>query len=479
MAILFVLNLTVAVGTLNGIIFYANIVAANSKILLPFSEPNFVTVFIAWLNMEFGLDACFFEGMDVYWKTWLQIAFPAYVIFLVVTIIVISEHSLKFAHLIGKRNPMAILTTLIFLSYAKFLHATIAALSSATLNYPDGSHPIMWLPDATVHYLSGKHIVLFTASVLILVLGLSFTALLFSWQWLLRHQDRTVLKWVGNQKLCQLLEPYHAPCTFNHRYWTGLLLLVRVVLYTISAINVSGDPRVALVSTICLVGFLPLLKGFLAIRVYRKTPIDLLETFTHFNLLVLSVFSWYCLETDPRTRQMVAYVSVSVTFLLLVVVCIYHAYEYTGAWSKLKESSCFKTLLAKLLLRTEKQPIALAKGDNLPDCGKTLNHKAKPTYTVVEIHVPQLQQPGSQTVEFNKDQLIPNLKPNVALFYSQTIDENIPYSNPHSSELVDEASSTDHSICATQTHTTETNTIKESKGRNSTEEDSATAGSSI
>ncbi len=42
------LNMTVAVGTLNGILFYANIVAANADTyFLPFTTPNFATVFIS------------------------------------------------------------------------------------------------------------------------------------------------------------------------------------------------------------------------------------------------------------------------------------------------------------------------------------------------------------------------------------------------------------------------------------------------
>jgi hypothetical protein len=78
-AVLLTLNMTVAVGTLNGLIFYANVLAANRSILLPFSEQNYITVFISWLNLELGLDTCFIEGMDAYTKTWLQLAFPAYV----------------------------------------------------------------------------------------------------------------------------------------------------------------------------------------------------------------------------------------------------------------------------------------------------------------------------------------------------------------------------------------------------------------
>ena len=71
-ASLLYLNLTVSVGTINGLILYANIIAANSSTFLPF------------LNFDLGLETHFFNGMmDKYRKVGLQFTFPAYVIFLV------------------------------------------------------------------------------------------------------------------------------------------------------------------------------------------------------------------------------------------------------------------------------------------------------------------------------------------------------------------------------------------------------------
>ena len=71
-ALILLLNLTVAAGTLNGIIFYANIVNANIQTFFPSFQPSFFSVFISWLNLDIGLDTCFSEGMDSYLKTWLQ-----------------------------------------------------------------------------------------------------------------------------------------------------------------------------------------------------------------------------------------------------------------------------------------------------------------------------------------------------------------------------------------------------------------------
>ena len=159
-------KITVDTRLLNGLIFYANIIGADSSTffsgLLP--STKFHLVLVSWLNLEVGFDVCFFEGMDTYWKTWLQLAFPAYVIFLVAIVIIASEYSGRFSRLLSRRNPVATLSTLVLLSYTKFLQTTITALSLATLCYPDGSHKKVWLPDATTEYLSGKHIPLFVVA---------------------------------------------------------------------------------------------------------------------------------------------------------------------------------------------------------------------------------------------------------------------------------------------------------------------------
>ena len=59
--------------------------------------------FIAWLNLDIGMDVCYFKGMDTYWKTWIQLGFPTYVILLVVVLMALSERSIRFTRIISKR----------------------------------------------------------------------------------------------------------------------------------------------------------------------------------------------------------------------------------------------------------------------------------------------------------------------------------------------------------------------------------------
>ena len=147
------LNLTIATWTVHGLIFYANILTANHSLLLPPSTSNFLTVFISWLNLDLGIETCFYDGMDSYGKFLLQLAFPTYV-FLIGTIIALCEVSKKVTFLLSNRNPVAALCTLILLSYSKLIRTIITALQVTHLDYPDGSREIVWLYDANFSYFS-------------------------------------------------------------------------------------------------------------------------------------------------------------------------------------------------------------------------------------------------------------------------------------------------------------------------------------
>ena len=352
-ALLLVLNMTVAVGNLNGLIFYANVVYANKNILLPFQQTNFLTVFISWLNLELGIDTCYSLGMDTYIKTWLQLAFPAYVILLVVLVIIISSYLTKFSNLIGKKNPVATLATLILLSYAKLLEICFKSLSRGILEYPDGSSEMLWLPDATVKYLSGKHIPLFIAAVLILLVGSVYTALLFSWQWLLYLPRWRIFRWSRNPKIQTFIETYHTPYTPKHRYWTGLLLIVRIILYLVAAANVSNNPTVALTAIIFTVMCIYTLVLLIGSRLYRKWPMNVLEPLFYLNILSLATFTWYSLANPASNHKAAAYTSVILAFTVLLLIILYHVYTYTTVFSKLK-----KTKFGRMIdgLSTETQP---------------------------------------------------------------------------------------------------------------------------
>ena len=296
-----------------------------------------MTVFISLLNLELGVDTCYFPGMNTYIKTWLQLAFPAFVFYLVILVIVVSSYSIRFSKFIGNKDPVATLATLILLSYAKILQICFESLSVGILNYPDGSSKALWLPDATVLYLQGKHIPLFIAAVFILLIGLIYTAILFLWQWRFYLPRWKILVCLRSQKLQFFIETYHAPFTSKHRYWTGLLLIARAILYLVAAANISNDPQLALSAIIFTMSLILLLIAFTNLKMYKKMPVDVLETFFILNLLLFSIFTWYSLSNANINQRAIAYTSVISAFVTFVLIILYHVYTYTSVFSKFRK----------------------------------------------------------------------------------------------------------------------------------------------
>ena len=171
-------KLTVAAGTLSGLVFYANIVGVNHTLFLPEESPA-LSVFIAWLNLDFGIEACFYDGMDAYGKTWLQFVFPVYLWVLVGLMILISNFSRRFANLLGS-NPVSVLATLILLSYAKILRTFITAVSFTDLEYHNISFTDLKYQEHNTRvwlYLVDIHIPLFLMAVLVKISSSFFLTL--------------------------------------------------------------------------------------------------------------------------------------------------------------------------------------------------------------------------------------------------------------------------------------------------------------
>ena len=443
-ALLLFLNLTVAVGSLNGIIFYANIVAANRNIFFPYQgEPSFASVFISFLNLDIGIDTCFFEGMTTYSKTWLQLVFPFYVILLVVLLIVISSYSDKFSNLIGKKDPVATLATLILLSYARLLGISFIALSAGTLTYVNGSSQIVWLPDATISYFGGVHIPLFIVAILIIIVGLVYTVVVFLWQWLLRLPNKRMFAWTRNQRLQIFIETYNVPYTPHHRYWTGMLLLARIILYLIATVNVSNNPYIALTSVTFIIFCILCLKGLTRGRVFKNWPLDLLETFFYFNTLFLATFAWLSLSGNYDTVSQIAVVNVSVIIavVVLLLIVLYHIYSYTPIFLKFRETTIGKRLdeAFKSLseTRTEQQHTFETSEDNL-----LLDMVYRPINTegyssTGKQHTPSQSQPTQTVVE------VPIRKPKPAM---EATDKELDYISPQKGKESDHSSDTEKHV---------------------------------
>ena len=318
--LLIVLNLTVSVGTINGLIFYANIVRANHAIFFPPNTTNsFLSWFIAWINLDLGIETCFYNGLDAYVKTWLQFVFPLYIWFLVITIIALSHYSKRATRLSG-RNAVPVLATLFLLSYAKLLRIIITVFQLTELVYPDDSVKNVWFYDGNVDYLKGKHIPLFVAALLLLLISLPYTAILIFIQLLQKLSSYRALFWV--QKLKPLFDAYTGPYKDRHRYWTGLLLLVRTILFLIFSLNTRGNANINFLAIIITVLFL-LLYIVLTGGVYRKWSLNVIEYSFFLNLGIFAFATSYTKITG-HGQVVVAYTSSSIAVTIFIIIVAAH-----------------------------------------------------------------------------------------------------------------------------------------------------------
>ena len=326
-------KLTVATGMINTLILYANFVQVNRRLFFPTDSVSVLTVFIAWLNLDLGFQTCFFDGLDAYIQTWLQYAFPLYVWLLIGFMIVTSRYSMTVSELIG-HNPVAVLATLILMSYTKILQVVIAVFSSVSLEYPHGKRVRVWLKDANVAYLHSKHLFLAVITLVVVIFFfLPYTVFLLLGTRLYRISPRRCTHMLLRMK--PLLDSYFAPYKRNSRYWTGFLLLVRCVLYIVFSFNSLGDTNkslLAIVITFTGVGGIAWISG----RVYKNFYIEIMESLIYLNLITLSAAT-----LTQVNRTALVNVLVGIVFVNMIIITIYQLYllyiSKSKKWLKIKE----------------------------------------------------------------------------------------------------------------------------------------------
>ena len=318
-AVIMALNLTVSVGAVNGLLLYANMVKLNENVFFSNGRPPVVSQFISWLNLDFGIELCFYDGLDGYWKTWLQFAFPLYLFLLMGAIILGSQYSVRICRLCGSHAVPA-LATLFLMSYTKILQTVTNALSMSQLSCNDTLLKV-WSVDGNIDYLSVKHLVLVIFSGCLLIVGVAYPLLVLFAPLLERYSDRCIPhNWNPVSKLKPLLDAYGGPYRDSHRYWTGVTLLVRL-LVTIVFSFTSG--RLVFLNSIIIA---VTVQGFSFVwlftkGVYKSYTLNILDSLFLLNLFILANSSLLFLYLKFTLAQEVATI-VSTCLALLGLIAI-------------------------------------------------------------------------------------------------------------------------------------------------------------
>ena len=335
--VLMFLNLSVSVGTINGLLFYANMVKLNEAFFFPNGSIPVVSQFISWMNLDLGIEVCLFDGLDGYWNTWLQFAFPAYLFLLMGGIIVGCRYSVWLCRLCGSHAVPA-LATLFLMSYTKILITVTNALSMSRLPCND-SILTVWSVDGNIEYGSIKQLILIVFSCGVLVVGLAYPVLVLCTPLLERYSHKCIPlhRWNPVAMFKPLLDAYGGPYKGKYRFWTGVTLMVRLTV-TVTFSFTSGKLAVinAYIITTVVVGIFTFWS--FSNGVYKNIYLSSLEAFYLLNVFLLSTVS---LASISGEYQIATIVFVCQSIVACVVTMAMHLW-WNFDYIKIKRRLGFK-----------------------------------------------------------------------------------------------------------------------------------------
>ena len=309
--LLYTLKLTLTTGTLNGIIFYAQI--ANIGIIhylnIPCNECakkvmypiRLVSVFISWLNLNLGFPLCFYNGMTEIWKAGLSLLFPVYLILIVCLLIILSRYSVKISNRFS-RSSIQVFVTIVHLSFTKLLQSVLDVFSSAQI-YTEGANAskTIWYNNGTIPYNSESHVWLMaiTSVVAGLILIPYFIVILLG-KFLLKFD-------MIREYIRPFYEAIHAPYRRNKWYWFALHQLFVLLTYVTETFSKGRIPL-----------FLSLLLIYhILLYLHTKSTPFRYKTLNWLNLMILLALnvvflvSQYMYLTDASPKQLVMFFAIA------------------------------------------------------------------------------------------------------------------------------------------------------------------------
>ena len=346
--ILIALNLTVSLGTLNGLLLYANIVKLYEPVFSSEVRLPVLSQVISWINLDFGFETCFYNGMDSYAKQWLQFAFPLYLWIIIIIIILLCRRYGKISRLMGS-HAVPVLSTLLLLSYTKLVRTIVIVLNKREVTLHCTNESVisvsLWDEDPNVEYAKGKHAVLAAFALLVSLLFIvPYTLFLLL--------DPLIEKYLSNfrlfNKLCwswlkPIIDAYSGPMKDEYRFWPGLLLVARmpVVLSVIISVNYIKSHYFLLCVLLTVLAVM-LSLGYCFGGVYKKRTNNIIEVWFLFNLCIMVGLS--VAYTDDSTAFILFNICLFIFITSFFVIVLYHFYLQVShtRWFKALRMKMFK-----------------------------------------------------------------------------------------------------------------------------------------
>ena len=146
------------------------------------------------------------------------------------------------------------------------------------------------------------------------------------------------------------MDAYHAPYRKHTRYWTGLLLIIRLGLFLSSANSSESINTAAVISvTVALLA--------IRFRVYEHFYNDILESSFILNLGIFSVAIFYLnekAEDAAKSQLILSNISVGIAFITFLEIFLFHislVLKSSNIWKMCMLPFIQKSLLLSKILR--------------------------------------------------------------------------------------------------------------------------------
>ena len=333
--LLYTLKLTLKIGTLNGIVFYANVMycdkigvlSVQSEGMAEFTIARVLLGFLATLNLDTQFPLCFYKGMGNLWKPVISLLFPIYLLSIVILVIILSRYSMWLSNRLS-HSSLQVLITVLHFSFAKLLISIIHIFSSATIFTSEGIMRV-WYHDVTMHFLQDPwHLGLaISCSLIVFPIVLFYLAFLLFTKHFSKYSAKCSLY------LRPVYESIHAPfkegkeCLFVTRLLT--LMLICLLDFSKSAIG-AMSVTVAVIVLLCIV-----LVGQLIFNPYKSRVLNLLDNWSLVNIILVYSASviWY---TKIKNIILVSIITTTMMLATFIIVIVYHILFVTDIFPRIK-----------------------------------------------------------------------------------------------------------------------------------------------
>ena len=330
--LLYALRLTLTTGTLNGIIFYAQVATAGLLDILSIKDiqcsqstrfsMKVTPFFLSTINLNLGFPLCFYNGMSELRKGGFSLLFPLYLLTIVAVLTILSRFSVRISNRIA-HSSVQVLVTVVHLSFTKLL-LTIGDIFTSVELYSSTRKGVtkVWFNDGYVTYREGEHLVLMiVTSVIVGIFLIPYLLIILTGRLLMKSNKI-------REYLRPIYEAIHAPYKYNKQYWftaRQLLLIFACTLYAMYRGN-------SFFLGFCI--FLPVYFVFVTVQAYlrpfKSKVLNILDLSVMINFGILLCTNGYFLKDSLCTTGIFDATFVYILMFTFSVVVFYHIVLVTG-----------------------------------------------------------------------------------------------------------------------------------------------------